>query len=180
MNGDSLYSPIAATATLRRLLPRTVGALFALSVLVGACAVEEESAPPNVPLDIDFPSAAAAVAVDGVKLFVFDGVRVCNDLVRLRQTAQAFPATVVETPAVPPCDLLRGTNNVVDLTRDKDYTVLAIGDMQGEDVFVGCAVQVAFGATKALSIPLTYIDSANKIPDTTCTKLSDKCDGRCD
>lgn len=179
LRGSRIAVGTAAPHAWLPILLRSVGGFFGIAMLISACAVEKDTAPANVPIDIDFPSAAAAVAVDGVKLFVFEGARQCNELVRLRQTAQAFPTTTLETPAISPCALLHGTNNVVELPRDKDYTVVAIGDMQGKDLFVGCAVQIAFGATKALPIPLTYIDSANKIPDTTCTKLSDKCDGRC-
>ncbi len=156
---------------------RTLGLALVLSLL-GACAAKEDAVPADIGLDVQFPSTAAAVAVDGVKVYVYEGGQACNDLVRLRQTAQALPPTMFESPSLSPCDLQSGAASV-ELDLDKEYTMLAVGLAGGSDLLIGCAVQPAFGQTKALPISMTYIDATKRIAETTCTKLSDKCTGRC-
>ena len=104
---------------------------------------------------------------------------VCNDLVRLRQTQQALPPTVVETPSLAPCQLVKGEGNTVDLPLAAAYTMLAIGQIAGKDVFVGCAVQHAYGSSQAAAIPLSFIDDRQRLATTTCVRLSDKCSGAC-
>jgi len=147
---------------------------------VGACAVKEDAEPAEIALDVQFPSTAAAVAVDGVKVYVYDGTLACNELVRLRQTAQQLPPNRFESRSITPCDLQAGGPNAsVELDLDKEYTMLAVGQASGRDLLVGCSSQSAFGKTKAQPIALTYIDATQRIPETTCTKLSDKCGGRC-
>jgi len=158
---------------------RTTSLFATAALLVTACAAEEEAAPPNIAVDVEFPSVAAAVAVDSVKLFVFEGAVACNDLVRRRQTDQALPATKVETPSLSPCDFQRGTNNAFELPLRGSYTMLAVGQSAGTDLLVGCAQQASFGATRAQPIALTYVDATKRIPETTCAKLSDKCNGAC-
>jgi hypothetical protein len=148
--------------------------------VVGACAAKEDAEPATIGLDVQFPSTAAAVAVEGVKVYVYDGKLQCNDLVRLRQTSQALPPNRFESRSLSPCELHAGVpNSSVELDLDKEYTMLAVGQAAGRDLLVGCALQSAFGATKAQPIALTYIDATQSIPETTCTKLSDKCGGRC-
>ena len=154
--------------------------LLATSILLlAACAKEEESAPPEIAIQIDFQSTAAAVATDNVKVYVFAGLLSCNDLIRLRQTAQALPATVAETPSITPCQLQRNELNSVELDLKKDYTMLAVGQIAGNDVLAGCAQQTAYGATRAVDITVALIDDRQKLTPPACAKLSDKCNGAC-
>lgn len=165
------------TTPLRKTSLFAAAALLALSSL--ACAAKEDAAPADIALDVEFPSTAAAVAVEGVKIYVYEGAPGCTELVRLRQTGQALPPSVFESSALSPCDLQAGGSSV-ELDLDKDYTALAVGQAGGRDLLIGCAFQGAFGATKALPISLTYIDATQRIAPTTCTKLSDKCGGLCE
>ena len=159
-------------------LARAAAALAALVALSAACASKEPSEPADIAFDVEFPSVAAAVAVDNVRMYVFEGALSWNDLVRKRQTAQGLPTAVVER-AVSPCDFQRGTNNAFELKLDATFTVLAVGQAAGADLLVGCTVQTQFGATRAQPVSLTYVDASKRIPETTCPRLSDKCNGAC-
>lgn len=159
-----------------RSLPLACG--LGLLVLALGCAAKEDAAPADIAFDVEFPSVAAAVAVDSVKIYVFAGSLACSDLIRKRQTDQALPATLIERP-VTPCDLQAGRNNALDLDLRGTFTILAVGQTAGADVLVGCSVQADFGTTRALPVSLTYIDASKRIPDTACSKLSDKCNGAC-
>lgn len=153
--------------------------LFAfLGLATVACAAKEESAPPDIAFDVQFPSPQAAAATDNVKVYAFEGGN-CTDLIRSRTTTRQLPAAAAETPLLTPCQLLQGADNSFELDLQKDYALLAVGQVKGEDVFIGCTTQRAFGTTKALPISLTFVNIQVGIPTTTCTKLSEKCAQRC-
>lgn len=151
--------------------------LGSVSLLLVACAKEEAREGPDVPVQIDFQSTAAAIATENVKVYVFAGLLNCNDLIRLRQTEQALPARVAETPAVTPCQLQRNELNSLELDLRKDYTMLAVGQIGGKDVLAGCTQQAAYGTTVAIDITVALIDDRQKLAPTKCAKLSDKCNG---
>jgi len=154
--------------------------LFATSCLLAACAKEEEASPPEIAIQIDFQSTAAAVATDSVKIYVFDGLISCNDLIRLRQTEQPLPPRRAETPSLTPCQLQNNQLNTVELDLDKDYTMLAVGQIGGQDFFAGCTQQPAYGDTKAVDITVALLDDRKSLKDPPqCAKLSDKCSGAC-
>lgn len=158
---------------------RSSVALALGGLAVFGCAREETAEPASIPFAVSFPSSAAAIATDNVKIYVFDGAQRCNDLVRLRQTEQAFPARITETPSLTPCDLSVEGASTLELELRKDYTMLAVGQIAGADVFVGCTQQVQYGTTQALPIELSFIDDRQKLTAQTCVKLSDKCSGLC-
>lgn len=161
------------------MIARALSVLTAVA-LVTACAKDEDASPANVDISVDFPSTAAAVAVDGVKVYVFDSSQACTDVIRLRQTSQALPATVFESASVAPCQIQSGAAAAsFEIRRDTTYTMLAVGTAAGKDLLVGCTVQQGFGNTTAQPISLTYIDATQRIPTTSCAKLSDKCTGAC-
>lgn len=146
----------------------------ALALATVACASKQESNPPEVAFEVQFPSAQAAATTDNVKVYAFANGS-CTDLIKLRQTKQPLPPSTAETPLITPCELYAGADNKFDLSLNQDYALLAVGQVAGQDVFVGCTVQKAFGSTKALPISLTFIDNLQKVRATNCTKLSDKC-----
>lgn len=159
---------------------RYIVGLFALSsCLLAACAKEEESTPPEIAIQIDFQSTAAAVATESVKIFVFDGLVSCNDLIRLRQTEQPLPPRKAETASITPCQLQNNELNTVELDLDKNYTMLAVGQIGGKDVLAGCTQQPAYGGTKAIDITVALIDDRQRLTPPQCAKLSDKCSGAC-
>jgi hypothetical protein len=157
---------------------KRVVCLFVTATLA-ACAKEEASTSPDIGIQIDFQSTAAAVATDSVKVFVFQGVLGCNDLIRLRQTEQPLPPRLTETPSMSPCQLQNNVGNTVQLELEKDYTMLAIGQIGGKDVLAGCTHQPAYGATRAIDITVALIDDRQKLSPPQCAKLSDKCSGAC-
>lgn len=152
-------------------------ALFTVAVLAiasVACAAKKESEPPPIAFQVQFPSAQAAAVTDNVKVFAFEGGS-CPDLIRLRTTAQPLPTTAAETPLITPCQLFNGEQNTFELELKNDYALLAVGQVAGQDVFIGCTQQAAYGTTEALPISLTFISNRVEMRPTTCTKLSDKC-----
>ena len=158
---------------------RHVLRFLATSVLLAACAKEEEASPPEIAVQIDFQSTAAAVSTESVKIFVFDGLLSCNDLIRLRQTEQPLPPRRSETPSITPCQLQNNELNAVELELNKDYTMLAVGQIGGKDVLAGCTQQAAYGGAKAIDITVALIDDRQRLTPPQCAKLSDKCSGAC-
>jgi hypothetical protein len=148
-------------------------ALIALAT-TAACAIKEDSAPPNIAFEVEFPSAQAAALTENVKVFAFRDAS-CTNLIKRLQTKQALPARAAETALLTPCQLLNGGGNTFDLPLNEDYALLAVGQVKGDDVFVGCTAQKAFGTTKALPISLTFVSAEKSIGKTSCTKLSDLC-----
>jgi hypothetical protein len=167
----------------QRSLPRTriaraCGLAFSLALAafaVSACAIQKTSEPASIPISVDFPSTAAAVQTDSVTVSVFDSNQQCTDLITLVQTGQQLPAAIQRTAALAPCQLLNNQGNSVDLPLHDDYTFLAVGEIKGNPVFIGCTVQNAFGNTEALSVPISFINDKQSLNPTNCGKLSDKC-----
>jgi hypothetical protein len=158
---------------------RQIAVAFVLPWTLAACAKEEESTSPEIGIQIDFQSTLAAVATDSVKVYVFSGLLVCNDLIRLRQTEQPLPPRVAETASLTPCQLQKNELNTVVLDLKRDYTMLAVGQIGGKDVLAGCTQQQAYGATQAVDITVALIDDRQALKGGQCAKLSDKCSGAC-
>jgi len=146
---------------------------------VSACAIQKTSEPASIPISVDFPSTAAAVRTDSVTVSVFDSSQTCDNLITLVQTQQQLPAAIQRTAALSPCQLLNNQGNAVDLPLHNDYTFLAVGEIGGNPVFIGCTVQNAFGNTQALSVPVSFINDKQQLNTTNCGKLSDHCRGTC-
>jgi len=158
---------------------RHICCFLGTSLAVAACAKEEEASPPEITVQVDFQSTAAAVATDSVKIYVFEGLLGCNDLIRLRQTEQPLPPRLAETPSITPCQLQNNQLNKLELDLRKDYTMLAVGQIGGKDVLAGCTQQPAYGETLAIDITVALIDDRQKLNPSQCPKLSDKCSGAC-
>jgi len=157
------------------------GAASLLALGLAACAEKESASPPEIALQIDFQSTAVAVYTENVKVYVFEGALACNDLIRLRQTEQPLPARVLETPSLTPCQLLRGEQNSLTLDLKKSYTMLAVGQVGGQDFVAGCAQQPAYGDTVSVDINVALIDDRQSVKPAgpACARLSDKCNGGC-
>jgi len=153
----------------------------ALVLFAPACAEKESAEPPEIAVQVDFQSTAVALYTENVKIYVFDGALACNDLIRLRQTEQPLPARVVETPSLTPCQLLRNEQNALTLDLKKSYTMLAVGQVGGQDFVAGCSQQPAYGDNKAVDIVVSLIDDRQSIKPggPACARLSDKCNGAC-
>lgn len=155
------------------------GAISALAVmaLTGAgCAAKVDADPPNVSVDIAFPSASAAVAIDSVRVYVFDGDVDCLSLVQKRVAGQDLPPRLLEKSASP-CALTADTEMSLDIGHS--YTFLATGEASGNLLLVGCSLENSYGKSQTLPISLVLKDGATRVPETKCAKLSDHCNGSC-
>lgn len=159
-------------------------ALFAAAIV--ACAKEEEADPVPVDVAIQFPSTPAAVVVDSVRIFVYEGTQDCAQLVSTRRTRPAELPPAKAEKQTTPCEMITGAP--VQLSRNVPYTVLVAGSVGDKDLLVGCAQQNAFGTVQALPVDLTYaapdftlttIEATAPGSTTKCAKLGDKCGGRC-
>jgi hypothetical protein len=165
--------------------PRSLAALTLLAALLSAaapaCSAKDAAAPSAGTYTISFPSTAAAVAADSVKVFVFDaadgGAQLCPTLVIARRSNQALPTALVEAPAVSPCDLAAGKGAVTISYGTR--AVLAVAQKGPSDFLIGCAIQnIGEGSTQVpvqLALAATTVD----VPSTTCGTLGDHCAGRC-
>jgi hypothetical protein len=50
---------------------------------------------------------------------------------------------------------------------------------KGEDFLVGCEVQSVTDGSPPIAVHLTLVDPKVTVPPTTCTRLSEYCDGAC-
>ena len=148
---------------------------------VVACSAKDAAAPSAGTYTISFPSTAAAIAADSVKVYVFDaadgGAQLCPSLVIARRSKQALPTALVEGASVSPCDLAAGKGQVTISYGTR--AVLAVAQKGANDFLIGCAIQnIGEGSTQVpvqLALAATTVD----VPATTCGTLGDHCAGRC-
>lgn len=166
---------ITAPARVARLLP----ALLAASVV--ACTAGEEAPSPGT-YTIEFPSTAAAVATDTVRLLVFeappeaerDGF--CATLIRARKRRDQLRPLSSNQP-VNICEMLFGRKPVTIGYGDK--AVLAIAQRKGEDFMIGCNIQTVGDGDLPLPITMSLFDVGTPVPDTQCVSVGEFCAARC-
>lgn len=152
-------------------------ATTAVVIPLVACAEEKESTPPDIPISVDFQSAAVALAVENVQIFAYKNATLsCTEMIQGR-LSQTLPRSEQETRALTPCELFTNTGNSLSLELNANYTMLAVAQIGGRDVLAGCAVQPSYGSTTGVEITLSFIDDRQSIPAPKCAKLSDKCNG---
>ncbi|MCU0681749.1 MAG: hypothetical protein MUF34_05750 [Polyangiaceae bacterium] len=153
-------------------------ALAALVALVApACDADDDDAP--VGYVIDFPSTAAAVASDSIKVYLFSPAENdCATLIQARRAGSLLPPARAETKAMAPCELLSGGGALtVDVG---DAIVFGVAQRRGEDFLVGCTSRRLDASTSELTLSLTPFTNTVAVPTTACIALSDKCAGRCE
>jgi hypothetical protein len=151
---------------------------IALALAVAACGDGDDAAP--VAYVLDFPSTAAAVAADSVKIYVFSPQdNDCATLIQARRADSLLPASLGETRAISPCDLLSAGGGDVTVGVG-DVVLLGVAQRQGEDFLIGCTSRHLDAATRELTLSLTPVDNTVAVPATACLALSDKCAGRCE
>jgi len=160
-----------------------LSSLFALSsVLVAACASKQSADPSTGTYTVAFPSTAAAVATDTVKVIAFDvadagSALICADLVLARRSNQALPTPVAESKEISPCDLASGKGQLT-LTYGP-RAVLAVAQKSGVDYLIGCAVENVGEGSEQVPVQLALASATVVVPPTTCTTLSDHCGNHC-
>lgn len=150
--------------------------------LLTACGSAEEA---QTQYAVVFESTQAAVVTEGVKVFVFDAAQPntdCASLTAIARETGVLPtgsARVFESPMVTPCDLLANAANTRFSLGLGPRTVFAEGFVHGAPVLVGCNAGTLQDGTETIQLPLGTIDIAYAIPATTCTQLSQHCEGKC-
>jgi hypothetical protein len=147
-----------------------------------ACADKKPSSSPQIPLTVDFPSTAAAVLTQEISYYVFDGTPGCLSLITTVDTMGQLPGNVFQASGVSPCDLYNGAPDStfsLPIGSSDQYTVLVVGEVNGNPQLAGCAVEDSFGTTMALPVSLTFIDNKQVLGTTKCTALSTFCSGGC-
>ncbi|HEU4409303.1 MAG TPA: hypothetical protein VFS43_28855 [Polyangiaceae bacterium] len=154
------------------------GAALACALAAAACGEGDDAAP--VAYALDFPSTAAAVAADSVKVYVFSPAgNDCATLIQARRARSLLPAALGETRALAPCDLLASGGGEVSVGAG-DAILFGVAQRQGEDFLVGCTARRLDASARDLTLWLTPVDNTVAVPPTACLALSDKCAGRCD
>jgi len=165
-------------------MPRAfaVAACSSLVAITMACSSTE---PPSAPIagsyTIEFPSLAAAVAVDTVQVFVFaetaDASSACNALLETRRSGGALPATILPSDPVALCALDEG-GGALSLEFGT-YAVLIAAESSGTDVLLGCALQTLSAGAPDVDVHVTPASASVTVPATTCTSLLDHCNRKC-
>ncbi len=148
-------------------------------VCLAACG---EGAPSKGSYSLVFPSVAAAVAADSVRVLVFDApadkhATLCADLLQLQKT-RGLPKALVEGAPTRVCDAQSGTGAELAVGYG-DRAFLAVASRQGADFLVGCAIENVGAGDAPAKVFLAPASTKVIVPPTTCTTLSDACSGRC-
>jgi hypothetical protein len=161
----------------RKLSALTVGT----ALLLAACGSKQAASPSTGSYTISFPSTAAAVATETVKVYVFDaadgGASLCPSLVLARRSNQALPTVVLEAAPVSPCDLAAGQGQVTIPYGAR--AILAVAQKGGTDFLVGCAIENIGEGSTQVPVQLALSSTTVDVPATTCASLGDHCGGRC-
>lgn len=163
----------------RRMAASTLASVLALVPLAttGGCAASTASGTYTVA----FQSTAQAVAVESVRVTIFDASaspELCIDLLVKAASSQTLPPSLVDTASTTPCDLARGAATInVPL---KTVAVLAVAQSKGVTIARGCARQTLSEANPNVVVELAYVESAGVAPPTTtCATLAEHCSGGC-
>ncbi len=151
------------------------------SVVFVACSAKDAAPPSTGTYTITFPSTAAAVASDGVKVYVFDaadgGAQLCPSLVLARKSNQALPTPLVEAALVPTCELSAGKGQVTISYGAR--AVLAVAQKNNADFLIGCAIQNVGEGSTQVPVQLALASTTLDVPATKCATLGDHCAARC-
>jgi hypothetical protein len=163
--------------------PRKAGIASIVAVL-GALGCGSSDAS-HTQYELGFETTGAAVATDGIKIYVFDRSQPktdCASLVALRRAGTPFPPSptlVYESPLFRPCDLLAGAPATQLSLGFGDRAIVAVGVSKGKDLLIGCNQGTFADGTEPIPIPLGTADVTVIVPATTCTQLSEHCEGKC-
>lgn len=163
---------------MRRALPLALSA--GLSTLSCGASIGEAQAPPAA-FVVNFPSVAAAVATDSleVQLFPLTEPELCQSLLEKRASGQTLPPRDAEIRSVTPCELAAGASKARIELANGSRAALVTATREGELFLVGCGVLVLERDLTPRAVSLTLASPTVSVPPTTCTQLSQRCDGRC-
>lgn len=157
--------------------------LTACALTVG-CAVKETAEPVPVDVQVEFPSTPTAVVSDNVRIFVWEGLQDCSELIGVRRSGRPLPPALIEDRKTP-CDLLT-QGGTVELTRNKEYTFLVAAQVGEKDFLLGCSREQVFGEVVAAPVSLAYasneftlstLEAQTPGSTTKCPTLGARCGG---
>jgi hypothetical protein len=158
-----------------------------LTALVASSALGcggEDAQEANGQYVLAFPSVAAAVAVDGLQIFVFDSQQAgvdCQSLIAVRRSGQPLPAAslVFQSPIFSTCDTQRGAPATRFSLGFGPRTVLAVGYSKGNDLLIACNSGTVQDGTEPIYLPFGTESVSAQVPGTTCAQLSAYCEKKC-
>jgi hypothetical protein len=160
----------------------TAIALCGAALLACSQPVDHVASPPtSAQYQVTFPSTAVAVASDTVQVLVFDASATgadCLSLVTARRTGAQLPkgaALLLDTGAVQTCDLAAGQGTFQVSYGSRSF--FAIAQRAGQDFFTGCTQADVEANIAPVNISLAQDKTGTTVPPTTCTSLSEKCNG---
>jgi hypothetical protein len=154
----------------------------ALPALACAAPVEHVEEPPAPgAYTIEFPSVAAAVATESVRVVVVDaGADTCSTLVAKERSRQALSGVVATSGAVAPCSFLAASDDAASLVLPFGRRAfLAVATRAGEPFLIGCSVGDIEKDAPPVRIDLTLFSNLVSVPTTTCATLAARCAGSC-
>ena len=136
---------------------------------------------------LSFQSTQEAVAVDTVRVLVFDAsgpgaASLCTDLLSRHASKAELPAPLVELPAMSLCDLRGGSSATGSF--DVPFgtvAVFAIAQRGQADLARGCAIQrlTSDASNVAVELSLAIDQPGLSVPPTQCTSLAQHCANAC-
>ena len=163
---------------MKPLFRNAMGLLF----LSAAGCITEADAPQHR-FDVSFPSVAAAVVTDSVKVTVFDAndaqseATLCATLVRARRTHQPLPTPIAQSESVSVCSLASQPPAISVSYGRRAF--LAVGEGGGAETLIGCAVLGIGPDEPNVTIDLALFDDTTLVPFSACQTLSAACSGGC-
>ncbi|HEY1695082.1 MAG TPA: hypothetical protein VGG39_23100 [Polyangiaceae bacterium] len=163
-------------------LPAALASL-ALGGLACSRAQTGSTGPSSSQYEIVFPSTEAAIATQQVEVLVFDTSMEGADCLSLLITRQAgaplpeSPTLLLDTGAIGTCSLAGGGGSLDVAYGPRSFLVVA--ESGGEDLFTGCAQADVEPNTPPIVVPIAQAATPTALPTTSCTSLSQKCDGGC-
>lgn len=161
---------------------KRVLATFAALAFVAACSAGEGD-PSTGTYTIVFPSTAAAVATDTVRILLFDPPATpadrdayCATLIQSRKLNDNLKFTL-QTPDVNICEMLAGKKPIE--VPYGEHAALAVAQRMGVDFMIGCTIQSFGDGDAPLPIAVELVDVSNPVPPTTCSTVSDFCSTAC-
>lgn len=152
--------------------------------VVAALALGCSSSATSGTYTLSFQSVQEAVAVDTVRILVFDAsasgaASLCTDLLSRRASKQDLPPPLAELPAKSLCDL-RGGSGSFDAPFGS-VAVLAIAQHAEADFARGCSLQHLGGdsANVTIELALAIDEPGLSVPPTPCASLAQHCAKAC-
>lgn len=170
-----------------------IGGRFACAALLCACAWRTEDGDPvEVPISLEFPSSTAAVTVDSVSIYAFEGGQ-CQALMqeyRSNRSSRGDGIGTFSQSAVLESDICSIFEGKAKATLPLGtYALVAIatgpeGYANGQptavhDYFTGCVEQTVGGAAAVLPITMALATDVKPAFKSSCTSLKQYCERSC-